>query len=179
MAAIGIPRQASRQDSRFGSIVGRPRMILYLDSSAIVKQYVVETGSAEVRQAVAESEINGTSVISHAEVIATFRKTVRAGVLREEEAVKLRRSFDRGWPDLVRTRVTERLIRHASTLAWTFGLRGYDAVHLASAAAWRQALGRDVTVASFDKALWMAARKIALAPFPADLPTLLGGARKR
>ena len=42
-------------------------MILYLDSSAIVKQYVVETGSAEVRQAVTESEINGTSVISHAE----------------------------------------------------------------------------------------------------------------
>ena len=61
-------------------------MILYLDSSAIVKQYVVETGSAEVRQAVTESEINGTSVISHAEVIATFRKTVRAGVLRDEEA---------------------------------------------------------------------------------------------
>jgi uncharacterized protein len=153
-------------------------MILYLDSSAIVKQYVFEAGSAEIRQAVAESEISGTSVISRAEVIATFRKTVHVGILREQEAAKLRRTFDRGWPDLVRTRVTERLIRHASTLAWTLGLRGYDAVHLASAAAWQQALGRDVTIASFDTALWMAARKIALNSYPADLPALLRAARK-
>ena len=154
-------------------------MILYLDSSAIVKQYVDELGSAEVRQAVAESKINGTSVISRAEVIATFRKTVRMGILQEKEATKMRRTFDRGWPDLVRTRVTERLIRHASTLAWTHGLRGYDAVHLASAAAWQQALGRDVTVASLDRVLWMAARKIALNAFPNDLPALLGAARAR
>jgi predicted nucleic acid-binding protein len=148
-------------------------MILYLDSSAIVKHYVDEAGSAEVRQAVAESEINGTSVISRAEVIATFRKTVRMGILQEKEATKLRGSFDRGWPDLVRTRVTERLIRHASTLAWMYGLRGYDAVHLASAAAWQQALAHDVTVASFDKDLWMTARKIALKAFPDDLLALL------
>ena len=147
-------------------------MILYLDSSAIVKQYVDETGSAEVRRAVAESETNGTSVISRAEVVATFRKTVRIGILQEKEATRLRRTFDRGWPDLVRTRVTEQLIRHASILAWTYGLRGYDAVHLASAAAWQQALGRDVTVASFDRALWIAARRISLDAFPADLPAM-------
>jgi uncharacterized protein len=154
-------------------------VILYLDSSAIVKQYVIETGSAEVREAVARSDISGTSVISRAEVVATFRKTVRTGVLREKEAAKLRRAFDRGWPDLVRTRVTERLIHHASTLAWAHGLRGYDAVHLASAAAWQQALGQPVTVASFDKALWIAAREISLDAFPGNLPALLAAASKR
>jgi len=154
-------------------------MILYLDSSAIVKQYVVETGSAEVRDAVAQSDINGTSVISRAEVIATFQKTVRVGALRQNEAAKVKRAFDRGWPDLVRTRVTERLIQHAAALAWTYGLRGYDAVHLASAAAWQQALGRSVTVASFDKALWIAAREINLNAFTDDLPALLATTRKR
>ena len=154
-------------------------MILYLDSSAIVKQYVDEAGSAEVREAVAQSDISGTSVISRAEVIATFQKTIRVGVLRNEEATKLRRTFDRGWPDLVRTRVTERLVLHASELAWVHGLRGYDAVHLASAAAWQQALGRNVTVASFDKALWEAARAISLGAFPGDLPALLATTRKK
>ena len=74
---------------------------------------------------------------------------------------------------LVRTRVTERLIRHAGTLAWTCRLRGYDAVHLASAAAWQQALGRAVTIATFDRALWTAARTIALDPFPPELPSLI------
>jgi predicted nucleic acid-binding protein len=154
-------------------------VILYLDSSAIVKQYIDEAGSSEVREAVAQSEISGTSVISRAEVIATFQKTVRVGVLRNVEATKLRRTFDRGWPDLVRTRVTERLIHHASELAWTHGLRGYDAVHLASAAAWQQALGRSVTVASFDKALWTAARAISLSAFPVDLPSMLTTTQKR
>lgn len=152
-------------------------MILYLDSSAIVKQYVAETGSDEIRKAVAQSDIIGTSVISRAEVVATFQKTVRVGVLREEQAAKLRRTFEREWPDLVRTRVTERLILHASSLAWMHGLRGYDAVHLASAAAWQQALGQSVTVASFDKALWSAARQISLDAFPNDLPGLLDAAK--
>jgi predicted nucleic acid-binding protein len=153
-------------------------MILYLDSSAIVKQYVTEVGSPEVQDAVAQSEVNGTSVTSHAEVTAAFQKAVRVGALREEDARAIRRNFDRRWPDLVRTRVTERLIRHASILAWTYGLRGYDAVHLASAAAWQQALGRAVTVASFDRALWMAARKIALAPFPPDLLSIVKTPRR-
>ena len=148
-------------------------MILYLDSSAIVKQYVVEEGSVELRDAVAKGEIAGTSVVSRAEVIAAFRKAVRVGALHEDEANTLKRTFERRWPDLVRTRVTERLIRYAATLAWTNSLRGYDAVHLASAVAWQQALGRTVTVASFDRALWVAARKIALDPFPPDLPSLI------
>ena len=148
-------------------------MILYLDSSAIVKQYVLEDGWTELREAVAHSEIAGTSVVSRAEVVAAFRKAVRVGALREDEANALRRTFERGWPDLVRTRVTERLIRHAATLAWTYNLRGDDAVHLASAAAWQQALGRAITVATFDRALWTAARTIALDPFPPDLPSLI------
>ena len=108
-----------------------------------------------------------------------FRRLFEMGVLRYEEAARLRRTFDRGWPDLVRTRITERLILHASELAWAHGLRGYDAVHLASAAAWQQALGRNVTVASFDKALWAAAREISLDAFPGDLPALLATIRKR
>ena len=75
-------------------------MILYLDSRAIVKQYVVEEGSAELRDAVAKGEIAGTSVVSRAEVIGAFRKAVRVGALHEDEANTLKRHFERGWPDL-------------------------------------------------------------------------------
>jgi uncharacterized protein len=153
-------------------------VILYLDSSAIVKEYIEETGAAEMRKAVALAEVSGTSVIARAEVIATFQKTIRVGVLRREEAERLRISFNRGWPNLARIRVTERLIDHASDLAWKFGLRGYDAVHLASAAAWQQALGLRVTIASFDKALWTAAREIDLEAFPKDLPGLLAAGNR-
>ena len=148
-------------------------MILYLDSSAIVKQYIAESGSLETQRAVAESEMNGTTVVSRAEVTAALRKAVRVGAVLDKDARTAVRSFHRTWPALVRTRVTERLIRHASDLAWSHDLRGYDSIHLASAAAWQQALGYAVTFASFDQSLWRAARKIGLTPFPEDLPALI------
>src|SRR6266850_2243404 len=100
-------------------------MILYLDSSAIVKHYVAELGSAEIQSAAEESEVNGTAVVSRAEVTAALGKAVRTGILTERDATSAVRSFDRAWPALVRTRVTERLIKHAATLAWAHGLRGY------------------------------------------------------
>jgi predicted nucleic acid-binding protein len=148
-------------------------VILYLDSSAIVKQYVVELGSLETQAMTEESEVNGTSVMSRAEVTAALGKAVRMRVLREKDAKLALRNFNRSWPDLVRTRVTERLTKHAASLAWNHNLRGYDAVHLASAAAWQQALGCAVTMATFDRAMWTAAAKIGLSVFPPDLSSLL------
>ena len=151
-------------------------MILYLDSSAIVKKYISEFGSAETQTAVQQAETIGTSVLSRAEVIAAFRKAVRMGVIAEEDASATVRAFNKRWRDLIRTRVTERLVKHASKLAWGQALRGYDAVHLASAAAWQQAIGRDVTLATFDVSLWQAARRIGLSVFPKNLPEWRAGA---
>jgi uncharacterized protein len=147
-------------------------MILYLDSSAIVKKYVDEMGSVLIRDAVEQAEIVGTAVISRAEVIAALRKAIRADVIGEAEGEAAVRSFNKGWRDLVRTRVTERLAKHASELAWAHGLRGYDSVQLASAAAWQQAIGFGVTLATFDLRLWQAARAVGLSAFPENLPEI-------
>lgn len=148
-------------------------MTLYLDSSAIVKRYVAEFGSAEIRAAAEQSEGNGTAVISRAEVTAALGKAIRKGVLSERDAKLALRNFNRTWPDLVRTRVTEKLVKYAADLAWTHRLRGYDAVHLASAVAWQQALGEPATVATFDQAMWLAAGKIGLLVFPLNLQVFL------
>ena len=59
-------------------------MILYMDSSAIVKQYVAETGSAEIDAAVEKADVVGTASISRAEVVAALRKGVRMGVLARD-----------------------------------------------------------------------------------------------
>jgi predicted nucleic acid-binding protein len=145
-------------------------MILYLDSSAIVKKYVEETGSVLIRDAVEQAEIVGTAVISRVEVIAALRKAIRSDVIAEADGEAAVRSFNRSWRDLVRTRVTERLVKHASELAWAHGLRGYDSVQLASAAAWQQAIGLGVTLATFDLRLWHAGRAVGLRAFPENLP---------
>jgi len=46
-------------------------MICYLDSSALVKLFADEPGTAEVSRAVKEAELVGTVAISRAEVIQT------------------------------------------------------------------------------------------------------------
>jgi len=64
----------------------------------------------------------------------------------------------------------EPLAARAATLAWERGLRGYDAVHLATALVWRETLGEIVTVATYDRELWRGAQASGLPPWPAAIP---------
>ncbi len=148
-------------------------MILYLDASALVKRYVTEVGSAEVGRAIAEAEAVGTVMITRAEVAAALARAVRMGVLLEEEAWATVEVFRAEWPDFVQVQVTEAVVARADELAWEHGLRGYDAVHLAAASLWQDALGEQVTLSTFDRRLWIAAGRAGLTPHPANLPALL------
>ena len=145
-------------------------MILYLDSSAIVKQYVAESGSVEVEAAIEGAQAAGTSVLSRAEVTAALKKGRRTNAFNDNSARVALRRFNADWPRYIRIRITEKLVKHAATIAWDHDLRGYDSVQLASAAAWQQALGRAVTLATFDSALWKAADRIGLIAFPPNFP---------
>jgi len=153
-------------------------MILYLDASALVKRYVAEPGSTEVNEAISRAEVIGTAIISRVEITAALAKAVRVGVLTPEDAQASLQVFRSEWPDLVRVQVTEIVIARADALAWEQGLRGYDAVHLAAASLWQDAMNEPVTLATFDRQLWTAAQRAGLVPYPADLPTLLAAKKK-
>ncbi|MDX2193536.1 MAG: type II toxin-antitoxin system VapC family toxin [Gemmatimonadales bacterium] len=144
-------------------------MILYLDASALVKRYVAEAGSADVARLIGEAEAVGTGLLSRAEVTAALAKAVRTKVLTRRAATVARRRFEGDWPSLVRLQVGEPLVARAAALAWEHGLRGYDATHLAAAALWQEVAGRPVTVATYDRQLWAAARGVGLAAWPAQL----------
>jgi predicted nucleic acid-binding protein len=148
-------------------------MILYLDASALVKRYVAEQGSRKVSEAIAEAEMIGTVIISRAEIAAALAKAVRTMRLTHEDALTGLKVFRREWPDIVRVQVTEMVVARADDLAWEHNLRGYDAVHLAAAALWQDIVGEAVTMATFDRQLWIASEKIGLVPYPSDLPMLL------
>ncbi len=145
-------------------------MIAYLDASALVKRYVAEMGSAEVVELISQAEAVGTVVISRAEVAASLAKASRIRVLPRDEAVYALKSFHRDWENLVRLQMTEGLVSRAASLAWDYGLRGYDAVHLASALSWQDMLGAAITVASYDRQLWQAVKSHGLIPWPESLP---------
>jgi predicted nucleic acid-binding protein len=148
-------------------------VILYLDASALVKRYVAEAGSAEVGTAVSQAATTGTSLVSRAEAAAALGKAVRVNALSQEEALAALQVFRNDWVDLVRIQLTEMVVARADSLAWDYGLRGYDAVQLASALAWQDALGEQVTMAAFDKHLWTVAESVGLIAYPADLPAML------
>jgi hypothetical protein len=60
-------------------------------------------------------------------------------------------------------------VARADGIAWTFRLRGYDAVHLAAALEWHDRIGVTITVATFDLDLWRTAGEYGLDRFPDDL----------
>jgi uncharacterized protein len=144
-------------------------VILYLDASALVKRYVGEPGSREVIGLTAAADAVAISLVSRAEVGAALARAVRLGVLDEHGGRRAQRSFSREWPDLARIPVTESLVSRAEGLAWDHGLRGYDAVQLAAALTWRDAVGRDVVLATFDRQLWEGALRVGLRPWPKKL----------
>ena len=145
-------------------------MIAYLDASALVKRYLVERGSRETTALTAESEMTATSIVSRAEVAAALAKAARAGLVTRDVARNAQRSFDGDWQDLVRVPVTEALVERADTLAWEHGLRGYDAVQLASALTWQESVGEEIVLATFDQQLWEAAKRTGVTSWPEQFP---------
>lgn len=145
-------------------------MILYLDASALVKRYLVEAGSNELAQAVKDAELTGTSIITRAETVAAFAKAVRVEVLDEAEGKAARQLFRAEWMNVVRIQATELIVGRAASLAWEYGLRGYDAVHLASALAWQEGLQEAIVFATFDRHLWNSGSRAGLKCFPTALP---------
>lgn len=144
-------------------------MILYLDASALVKLYVVERGSVALAQIVTRADTTGTALISRAEVAAALAKAVRVHALEPEEAVAALQAARARWPDLFCLQLTEAVAARADTLAWEYGLRGYDSVHLATALSWQETLGEQVTLATYDHELWRAGKQAGMALWPKDI----------
>lgn len=145
-------------------------MIVYADASALVKRYVAEQGSAEVVKLTSAALAVATALVSRAEVAAAFARALRLHILDEPSARRAQRAFARDWPDFARVAVNETLVARAEGLAWQLGLRGYDAIQLAAAVTWRDALGQEVVLATFDRQLWDAGRTMGLTAWPAQPP---------
>ena len=154
-------------------------MILYLDASALVKRYIVELGSTETNELIANAQIVGTVTISRAELSAALGKAVRVGILNNEDAWRCLQLFRNEWPDWIRIQVTEEVVYQADKLAWDYNLRGYDAVHLAAALVWQEAMGSRVTFVTFDRQLWLAAQHTGMLLYPDDLIAMLNEWRDR
>ena len=137
-------------------------MILYLDTSALVKLYVEEALSQELTVVVAEAEAVATSLVAYAEACAAFARARRDGRLSAQSYRRIVEAFVEDWPRYISVEVTDRLVKDAGDLAASRALRGYDALHLASALRLSQEVTGSVTFLAFDRALSLAAKREAL-----------------
>ncbi len=144
-------------------------MILYIETSALIKEYIHEVQSKEVKTLVDQTDLLGTSSITRPEVVATFAKSLRMGALWPNVANNALDLFRKHWIDLLHIPVTEDVGARADIVAWGYGLRGFDAVHLASALIWQESLREQITFATFDKQLWNAGKQSGLIVWPAKL----------
>jgi len=144
-------------------------MILYADASLLVKLYLDEPGSAAVLELLAQPMTTGTALITRAEVAAALAKAARLGALTRSEAEQSLKTFRSHWTAFVRLRLNEAIAAQADELAWAHGLRGYDAVHLATALTWRAALDEPLALGTYDRQLWEAGQKASLAVWPVEL----------
>jgi uncharacterized protein len=135
-------------------------VILYLDTSSLVKLYVEETGSAGVRRLVEQAEIVAASVVAYAEARAALARRKRERSLTLAGFRRAKRAFDADWPRVVALDVSEGMARSAGDLAERHRLRGFDALHLAAYLALaREFPGEDVRFSSADGALERASRR--------------------
>ena len=77
-------------------------MILYLDTSALVKLYVREAGSGEVKKLARESAALATSIVAYAEARAAFARLMREGVTVEKRHRERLKQFNADWESFMR-----------------------------------------------------------------------------
>lgn len=107
-------------------------MTLYLDTSDLVKLYVEEPGSADIRRLIDDADVVVTSALAYPEARATFARRRRARCMTAAEARAAERQLDADFARMVVVPLSVAASRSAGHLAAAHGLRGADAVHLAA-----------------------------------------------
>jgi predicted nucleic acid-binding protein len=140
-------------------------LIVYLDTSALVKLYAEEEDGRElVHRAVEESERIATSTVAYAEARAGLARKQREGTFTAEELRRAVSDLDDDWPAYVRLNVSDPVARQAGELAERHALRGFDAIHLASVARLGEGF-EDLRFLAFDVRLTDAARQASFSVY--------------
>ena len=134
-------------------------MIVYIDTSDLVKLYVDESGSDAIKEIVRKATVISTSKVAYAEARAAFARKQRDGGFSFKVLRKIVEDFNREWESYFLIEVTDGLIRSAGDIAEKHLLRGFDSIHLASAINLKNKIGSEVYFSSNDEKLNQAAEE--------------------
>lgn len=138
-------------------------MILFCDTSALLKLYIVEAGSEALKARVVEAEAVAVCRVAWAEAYTALSRRARevpgdAPVIEQAKA-----ALAQDWPRFVVMEVDQALVERAGNYADTFALRGYDSIQLAAAFEAGRIAQSPICFACFDARLNKAADVLGMA----------------
>lgn len=136
--------------------------MIYLDTSALIKKYALESGTDEVRAMLKNEDTIITSKLTYAEVCATFARKLREGAMGKAVYGRAWESFLNDWEVFTLVEIREEIFPGIHKLSQTHPLRGADAIHLSSALWIGEEIGQPLVFVTSDVLLLKAAKKEGL-----------------
>jgi uncharacterized protein len=141
-------------------------VIVYFDTSALIKRYFTESDSPAVVDLWARATLIAASQITYAEMLATFARKGREHPTQSVVAGRARDAFRADWQGFERIAVDAEVNRWVDVVLARYPLRGADSIHLASAFRLRELVEDQVMFACADVALVTAAKQEGLLTSP-------------
>ncbi len=145
------------------------RTFYYLDTSALVKRYVLEAGSNWVIQRFLSPDILFCCQIANVELTSAIVRRMRQGSLTPHQANLILQTFRQEWESRLEVvLITDHLLEEAVRLVEKHFLRAYDSIQLAGATTLQRSLkehgiDHSLIFVSADEELNMSAKAEGLA----------------
>ncbi len=137
-------------------------MILFCDTSALVKLYIVEEASDVLKARLREAEAVAVCRIAWVEAHAALSRRARESPEDAASIDEAKALLAADWPRLVVMEIDQALVERAGEFADTFALRGYDSIQLAAAFEVSRISQATVCFACFDVRLNKAAKVLGM-----------------
>jgi len=137
-------------------------LILFCDTSAWVKRYLVEDGGKSVVAAVQVATVVALARVTWVESMSAFARREREQPAATRGIAAARVQFRLDWPQCLVLKLTRDVTDLAGEYCEAFALRAADSVQLTSAQVLRQRVGEDVAFLGFDQRLAKAAALLSL-----------------
>ncbi len=139
-------------------------MILFCDTSALVKLYVHEAGTDAVIEQAAASDVVAVCRVAWVEAMAAMARRSREQAQDAAAIHQARQRLVADWPHYLLLEVNQELVELAGNYAEAFALRACDSVQLAAVQTLNRELPGDPRFACFDARLLKAAQVLGIQP---------------
>lgn len=143
-------------------------MILFCDTSALVKLHVQEEFSGQMLSLGSRAQAIAVSRIAWAETMAALARRAREVPADAPVIESCKKGFQEAWATYAIVEINQPLVELAGDLADAFALSAYDSVQLASAKSLKQHAPDDLIFACFDRRLQKAATMMGIESYGGD-----------